>query len=164
MQHDIDKSLVDQDVDSGRVSLETPSGQSRIAYRLAAMILITNVLLSFITTGLSGRISSSALIRDLLDLYWAFGLISLRKWARNWVLFRAVFAALILPLLLFNQLDILTALFSSLANWGVSLSLILLLTGKSKNWRIMTSLVTYGILGLGFMLFTIIELLLVKVQ
>lgn len=128
---------------------ETPSGQSRLAYRLAAALLFVNVFLN-ILDGLvaGGSTLASKIIPIVGGLVLAIGLLQLRGGFRLWALVAAVLGAIAFPILSFLSSDALTAIWMSVIQWGLSGALILLLTGQSKTWRLALAVGIYVVFTL----------------
>lgn len=131
---------------------ETVSGQSRLAYRLAAGILFLNILVGSADV-LVGIIAYGApnlpkMASMLIDIVLGIGLLQFRNDARTWVLFRAGFGAILFPLLAFTSNDLVTAIIVTAIQLGFCISLILLLTGESKTWRLIVAVGMFLILVL----------------
>lgn len=132
--------------------VDTETGQSALAYRLAAGVLLLNALLNIISTlfyliaGLPP--SMPAIVSGVIDLALAVGLFQLRPGARTWVLLRAVLGAIMMPLCAVSNGDLVELGLSALVYWGYAGSLLVLLTGESKTWRIAVGIVLFIIFGL----------------
>lgn len=116
---------------------ETPSGQSRLAYRLAAALLFVNVLLNIVDGLLGGGPYLAAkVIPVVAGLIIAIGVYQLRGGFRLWALVGAALGAVAIPILCFLTNDPFTAGFMSVMQWGLCAAIILLLTGQSRTWRV----------------------------
>lgn len=134
---------------------DTPTGQSKLAYRIAACLLILNFLLNIVGILMIGTTSASmfGIIGGIVDLILAVGLFQLRPGARNVVFFRAFVGAIAVPIWMFLvtfNADILSTLIVSTIQWGYCGSLILILTGQSKVWRLVISVLIFLVFALGF--------------
>ncbi|NIV30419.1 MAG: hypothetical protein GWN58_13260 [Anaerolineae bacterium] len=134
---------------------ETDTGQSRLAYRLAATVLlvgalvtVADVLISW-ALGLGTAAGFSVIIRIAIDVGLAIGLLQLRKGARTWVLIRAGVGATLWPIVLFLSNDLITAAIMSVMQWGFCGALLLFLTGQSKTWRLVLGMVIFVVFTLG---------------
>ena len=127
---------------------ETSTGQNRLAYRLAAVALFVGVIVN-IMDGLLGSNLGLKIIPIVIDTILVIGLIQLRPGARTYTLFRAAAGAILWPILMFAQNDLTTAIVSSIMQWSYCGSLILLLTGESKTWRLALAVGIYVVLFLG---------------
>ncbi len=131
---------------------ETESGQSHLAYRLAAIVLfvtaflnILNILYGFMVTGAP---DIPRIVSLLIDIGLGVGLLQLRPGARIWVLFRVILGGIVFLCIALNNNDVLTAFVLGLIQLSFSGSLILLLTGTSKPWRLIAA-------GALFVIFTL---------
>jgi hypothetical protein len=130
------------------IEAETPTGQSRLAYRLGAVLLLTNAALALVLSLASGSVSASS-IYIVIDSALAIGLLDLRSGARNLVLIRAFLGAVlsVLSLQLFvlpgNESASSPLFYYYSTQLAYAASLFLLLTGRSKNWRIGLTLGLY---------------------
>lgn len=107
-----------------------------IAFRVAAGIMFANLLLA--TVGLLlGQIPN--VIAMVIDAALIIGLLQLRSGARGFTLFRAYAGAVLLPILALVQHDPLTAAVTAILQLGYSGSLVLLLQGKTENWKVYTA-------------------------
>jgi hypothetical protein len=118
---------------------QTPTGQSRLAYRLAATLLLLNATLVLVIATATGTAAAPSML--VIDSALAIGLIDLRRGARALVLFRAamgvlVSAVLVALLLLRGELSPAAAGSGVLPQLAVAAALALLLTGQSKSWRL----------------------------
>lgn len=134
---------------------ETGTGQSQLAYRLAALVLFLGTLVSIVDAlaawalGLSLDVGICRVAPILIDLGLAIGLLQLRAGARTWVLVRAVLGAIVWPIFLFTSNDAITAIILTVIQWGFCGALILLLTGQSKTWRLVLAMGSFVIFTLG---------------
>ena|GEM_PF-2985321 len=140
---------------------ETPTGQSRLAYHLAAVALLLGVIVNIVDGILGGNLSLK-LITIVIDTILVIGLIQLRPGARTYTLVRSAAGAILWPILMFAQHDLTTAIVSSIMQWGYCGSLILLLTGESKTWRVVLAVAVYVILFLGVSTILILLVVLAK--
>lgn len=142
---------------------ETDTGQSRLAYRLAAAVLLLTTLVNIVdglvawALGTGAELGLSKLVPILIDVGLAIGLLRLLRGARTWVLIRAGVGATLWPIVLFLSNDPLTAAIMSIMQWGFCGALLLLLTGESKTWRLVLGIVIFVVFTLG--LFAILMLL-----
>jgi hypothetical protein len=142
---------------------ETDTGQSRLAYRLAAAVLVLGALISIMDALVAwamGGQTDLVLFQKLpvvIDVALAVGLFQLRKGARTWVLIRAGAGATLWPILLFLNHDAITATVLSVMQWGSCGALLLLLTGQSKTWRLVLAVASFVVFTLG--LFGVLMLL-----
>lgn len=136
---------------------ETSTGQSRLAYRLAAGVLFLGIFINIVSVVIGGGVS--AIASSVIDLVLAFGLLQFRPGARKFTLFRAGAGAILIPFLAFVGNDVMTAIVMSVIQWGYCGALILLLTGQSKTWRLILGLGIFVVFTLG--VFAVLLLLLV---
>jgi hypothetical protein len=116
---------------------ETPTGQSRLAYQLAALFLLINVVV-----GLPGQVvietftglGNFALFLPI-PLALAIGLLEFRSGARVLTIVFAVLAFLV-SILGLTVVELLVA-------WTGPVAFLLLLTGQSKRWRIIIAVALY---------------------
>ena len=128
-----------------------------IAFRVAAGILLANLLIS--AAGLLiGQIPN--VITTVIDLALAVGLFLLRPGARGFALFRAYAGAILGPIVIFWRADFMTAIIMSFLQLCYCGALILLLQGKTKNWKVITAIGIFGVfyLGITLCLFSVIIL------
>jgi ribosomal protein L40E len=144
---------------------ETPTGQSLLAYRLAAIVLLVGASLNVIDTLVAGGAGITMIIGAVaIDVGLAVWLLRLSGTARLWTVVRAALGAVAWPILAFLGNDALTAILMTMAQWGYSGALVLLLTGQSKTWRLALAVAifvvfTLGIYGLGFLFIALAVLL-----
>ncbi len=142
---------------------ETDTGQSRLAYRMAAAVLFLVVLINVVdgvlawALGVEAEIGLCTALPILIDVGLGIGLIQLRKGARTWVLIRAGVGATLWPILLFLSNEPITAAIMSAMQWGFCGALLLLLTGESKTWRLALAAALFVVFTLG--LFAVLILL-----
>jgi hypothetical protein len=143
---------------------ETPTDQTRLAYRLAAILLLVGVSMNIIEALLVGGTVVAAYIPPIgIDLVLGIGLLRLSGRARFWVLVRAVLGAIIWPILLFLGTEPFSAMVMSTMQWAYSIALFLLLTGQGKTWRMGLALAvfagfTLGPFGLGLLTMALVWL------
>jgi hypothetical protein len=137
---------------------ETPTGQSRLAYRLAAALLFVGASLNILDALLSGGASIAPYLVSIgIDVALGVYLLRLSGRARLWVLARAILGGIVWPILAFLGNDPFTAVVMSAMQLGYSSALVLLLTGQSKTWRIALALSIFVVFTLGT--FTVLLLL-----
>jgi len=134
---------------------ETDTGQSRLAYRLAAAVLFLVALINVVdgavawALGVEAELGLCTVLPILIDGGLAVGLLQLRKGARTWVLIRAGLGATLWPILLFLGNDPITAIIMSVMQWGFCGALLLLLTGETKTWRLALAAAIFVVFTLG---------------
>ncbi len=134
---------------------ETDTGQSRLAYRLAAAVLFVVVLINVVdglvawALDVEAELGLCTVLPILIDGGLAIGLLQLRKGARTWVLIRSGVGATLWPILLFLMYDPVTAAIMSAIQWGFCGALLLLLTGESKTWRLALAVAIFVVFTLG---------------
>ncbi len=128
---------------------ETRTGQSRLAYRLAAALLVVGVTFQIVDALLTPNTPGGLNISIVIDFGLAIGLLQLRAGARTWVLVRAVLGAILWPVLFFHGNDLPSAVFMTVAQWGYCGAVILLLTGKSTTWRLVLAVAVFAVFYLG---------------
>lgn len=103
------------------------------AFKIAAGILLVSSLLS-----LAGLFFGSPpnVIALVIDIWLAISLWRLNVSVRNFALFRAYAGAILWPILLFTRNDFAVASILTVVQLAYCGSLILLLQGQPKNWRI----------------------------
>ncbi len=145
---------------------ETDTGQSRLAYRLAAAVLFLVVLVNVVdglvawAMDIEAELGLCTVLPILIDVGLGIGLIQLRKGARTWVLIRAGIGATLWPILLFLSNDPITAVIMSAMQWGFCGALLLLLTGQSKTWRLALAVAIFVVFTLGLFSFLMLFALL----
>ncbi|MCB0213129.1 MAG: hypothetical protein KDJ52_27555 [Anaerolineae bacterium] len=125
---------------------ETQSGQSPLAYRLAAAVLFGGILIN-VADAFWG--ASPNIMSIIIDIAVVIGLLRLSRGARGWALFRAAFGAIVGPILFFTNNDPITAGFMSILTWSITGSILLLLTGNSRPWRLILGSSIFVIFGIG---------------
>jgi hypothetical protein len=129
---------------------ETPTGQTRLAYRLAAILLFVGASLNIIDALSSGGAAIAQYLTPIgIDVGLGIYLLRFSGRARLWVLVRAVLGGIVWPILAFLGNDPFTAVVMSAMQLGYSSALVLLLTGQSKTWRIALALGLFVVLTLG---------------
>lgn len=118
----------------------TPTGQSRLAYQLAALLLLVNSSVALLFALPQGAATPS-LVPVLIDSALAIGLLEFRRGARTLVLLRAgvgvALAVAMAAMLLLQSNPTLTELVWTVGlQLASSMSLILCLTGRSSTWRL----------------------------
>ena len=131
---------------------ETESGQSFLAYRLAAVVLFVNALLISVDVLLGiveyGAPNVSRIVTMIIDVALGVGLLQFRSGARSWVLFRVVLGTVLFFVIAFISSDLMTAVISTVVQLSFCGSLVLLLTGESKAWRLIVAGGLYVVLVL----------------
>ena len=144
--------------DTGELEGETPTGQSRLAYRLAAVLLLVSLLIFIVEMLLEPDLSQ--IISKVIDLGLAIGLLQFRRGARSWTLVRAVFSAILWPILAFAGNEPVVAAMMAVMQLGFSGSLILLLTGQSRTWRLVLAMGIYAVsFAIPYVVFLLIAVL-----
>jgi hypothetical protein len=147
---------------------ETDTGQSILAYRLAAVVLYLAVLVNVVSIVFAIAVGdpppANLIVSSIIDSALGVGLLLLKRGARSLVLIRAVLGGIFLPILTFAQGDVVVAIVTTVMQWGYCGSLILLLTGESKTWRIVVGMAIFCVfslcLGGGLMAVGVLALLL----
>ena len=122
------------------------TGQSTFAYRMSAAILALGILMSIPVVLLN---MAASVVPFLVDIALVVGLAQLRPGARLLALLRMGVAAVATPLIWFARADLITAAAQTLATWGSCVALVLLLTGRTRPWRVVLALMTYVLLTWG---------------
>jgi hypothetical protein len=130
---------------------ETRTGQSRLAYRLAALMLFLGVVLEIVAMFLPGNAPGGVNISIAIDFVLALGLMQLRAGARYWALVRAVLGAILGPILFFSGYDFASAALMVIWQWVCCGGMILLLTGQSKPWRLVLGLAPFVVFYLALL-------------
>ena len=128
---------------------DTPTGQSRLAYRLAALLLLLNSLGTFLFALPEGSSMPNAL-PVVIDSALAIGLLEFRRGARILALLRAgttvMWAVIVVAQLLLGSNPTLAELaWAGGLLLGFSIPVILLLTGRSNVWRLGAALAIYAV-------------------
>jgi hypothetical protein len=108
-----------------------------IAFRVAAGILLISSLFSLIGLALG---SPPNIVGLVIDVGLAISLLKLSDSARGFTLFRAYAGGILWPILLFVQNDFLIASVLTVIQLAYCGSLILVLQGETKDWKIYLSL------------------------
>lgn len=128
---------------SGSPVRRTESGQSRLAYQLAAGLLFLVVLIGVADMAFVYAAAGDVIYLRVFNLVvqFAFGVALLRfdTGIRSCVLILAVLGAILVPVAYFLAYDLVTAILGTLIQIGFGVSLVLLLTGESKPWRLWTA-------------------------
>jgi hypothetical protein len=127
---------------------ETPTGQSRLAYRLAALILLTMALTTVLDDLFFGSLSIRTAWFAGLKLVLASGLLQFRKRTREIVLVIAPVMVILTSLIAQRYYGTDQAVCNTvlqISSWG---ALFLLLTGASKVPRLVAAVGGYVILSL----------------
>jgi hypothetical protein len=98
----------------------------------------------------------------VIDFILAIGLIQLRAGARDFTLFRTGVGAILWPIMLFAKGDLTTAIVASVIQWGYCGSIMLLLTGRTKTWRLALAVGIFVVFVLG--IYSVLLLLVVLAQ
>ncbi len=121
--------------------LKPPSGQTIIAYRLAALVLGLGVAMSLANILIGGQPNPTAIVIDGILIA---GLLFFKAWARSFTLIRVALGAILWPILYFLGNPLPIALVSSLVQWGFCGALLLLLTGETKPRRLAIAMAVYA--------------------
>ena len=145
---------------------DTPTGQSSLAYRIAAGLLILGVLMNIVGLLVEGTtLSTPIVISGLVDFILVIGLFRLRTWARNLTYARAFLGAIVVPIwyfLVVFRANILLTLLVGVVQWAYCGSLILLLTGQSKVWRLIVAIAIFFVFVFGLNVLGLIIYMLTK--
>lgn len=128
------------------IQTEYPWEVKPVAFRVAAGIITANLVLVLVSF-LLGQVPN--IITTVIDAALIIGLLSLRPGARGFTLFRAYAGAVIMVILAFMRYDLLSAIIVTISQLSYSGSLILLLQGKTKNWKIYSALGIFGVFTFG---------------
>jgi tetratricopeptide (TPR) repeat protein len=139
---------------------DTPTGQSSLAYRIAACLLILGVLMNIVgLLVVRTTLSTPIVISGVVDFILVIGLFKLRTWARNLTYGRAFLGAIVVPIwyfLVVFKANIWLTLLVSVVQWGYCGSLILLLTGQSKTWRLVSGVIIFLVFVLGLYILSLL--------
>ncbi len=124
---------------------ETVDGQSRLAHRLAALVLLTNILIS---CGIDGALAlgSTFTMPLLIDFVLAINLLRFKRWARDLALARALLGGVLIGIHYFLNYDLLIAMALTIMYWGLSSTIYLLLTGRRITWPVALGVAPYVVL------------------
>lgn len=118
-----------------RLTSETPTGQTRLAYRIAASLLVIGILNNCI--GIVASMGAWPISNVVIDIVLAFGLFAVRPGIRNLTIFRAIGGIILGPIFYaMTGADVQTIAVETLVQWSYCGALILILTGRTKPWRI----------------------------
>jgi tetratricopeptide (TPR) repeat protein len=123
-----------------RLTTGTVTGQSPLAYRVAAIVLLVGGVL---VTGIASLVTlnPAGIAGVTIDALLITALFGLRPGARNFTLFRAIAGAVLGPLLIGAEAGGgLIQAGANLLGWGYCGALLLLLTGRTRPWRITVSI------------------------
>jgi hypothetical protein len=129
-----------------------------LAMRIAAVLIAVNALLAFALAALSNA-RSVPLVPLAIGLVLAWYLYKLRPRAENLAIGIALLSATLLPALYFWRFPFVPALLQSLATWGVSGSLLLLLIGQPGRVRRWVAVALFVVLCCGLHALAFIGLL-----
>jgi len=138
----------------------TLTGQSTFAYRMSAAILALGILMSISVRPVLFRNVVAYVVPILVDIALVVGLAQLRPGARLLALMRTAVVAIATPLIWFARADFIPVWFArvdlmipaaaqTLAAWGSCAALVLLLTGRTRPWRVVLALTLYVLLTWG---------------
>jgi hypothetical protein len=129
---------------------DTATGQTRLAYRLAAIVLFMGAFVTFIgALATGGTAIYVELLPFAIDLALGLGLLRFSARARLWVIVIALLEALVWPILSFLRIDPFSALVMSAMYLAQSSALVLLLTGQTRTWRLGLALAIFAGFTLG---------------
>ncbi len=128
----------------------TLTGQTPLAYRIAAGIVLLTVALQLGATLPRGLFSGVLLFRLTVDFALALALFQLWPGARAWMLIRVGLGILFMPICVsqsygMNLMTLFGVIFPTL---GYSISILLLLNGRSTTRRLVAALAIYALLCL----------------
>lgn len=152
-------SLFGSDTDRGAAPSKCPAGVRPIAFRIAAGFLLAIVLVGLISLIFGLGANPIGLV---IDAILAIGLFRLKPEARGFTLFRAYLGAILLPILAFTQYDVISATLTTIMQLGACVSLILLLQGETKGWKLFTAAGIFAVFSLGVSVVIILLSLLAK--
>ncbi len=137
---------------------ETETGQSVLAYRLAAILMFITALISIVDRILAvvwdvsselGPVRNAPYASSAIDVGLAIGLLREIRTARTLILIRSGLGAIVWPIILFSSFEPLAALLMSVMQWGYCGAIVLLLTGRSKTWRLVLATSAFAVLTVG---------------
>ncbi len=134
--HNPNISMVGPEPGASGVIQQNSADIKPVAFKVAAGILLTSSLLS-----LGGFFLGSApnVIALVIDVWLAISLLQRNASARSFTLFRAYAGAILWPILMFVQNEFGVAFILSIIQLAYCGSLILVLQGKTKDWKIYLS-------------------------
>jgi hypothetical protein len=130
-------------------SEETPTGQSFLAYRVAAGLLLLNALIVLAQIQLLGLFGEWWLVLAppaMVGL--AVGLLLRKGWVCYLALTAAILGALVMTLVAFANGALFSAITNGVIHWGFAGAIMLLLTGESSPWRTAMAVGLYGVFNL----------------
>ncbi len=134
----------------------TSTGQSTLAYRLAAILFLVNIFLMLVSS--LGFSTTTRIIPMVIDLIISIGLLKLNYIARGFALIRVAGGAIIWPIIYFSQYGFsIFSLIITIFQLGFTGAIFLLLTGKSQKLRIIIAIGIY----IGFTFLPLVLLLLI---
>ncbi|GAB4430499.1 MAG: hypothetical protein Fur0044_28180 [Anaerolineae bacterium] len=128
-------------------STEVSTGPNGWGYRLAGLVLFVSILFTG-ADPLYGQ-TMPAISAILINLWVSIGLLFKNKHARWAALARAAIGVLIWPIFFFIANDPLTTILLIVVNGGFYVPVLLLLTGQSKVWRLVSGMGIFLVFGLG---------------
>lgn len=128
-------------------STEGPTGPTGWGYRLAGLVLFGSLLITGVDAVYSQTMPSVSLV--LINFWLGVGLLFKNKHSRWISLVRAALGALIWPIFLFINNDPFTATLMTIINMGTCVPVLLLLTGQSKPWRLVSAMGIFVVCGPG---------------
>lgn len=128
-------------------STEVSTGPNGWGYRLAGLVLLGGLFITVTDAVYSQTMPNIILI--LINFWLGVGLLFKNKHSRWVALARAAVGALIWPIFLFMTHDLLTAILMTIFNESICVPVLLLLTGQSKPWRLVSAMGIFVVFGLG---------------
>jgi hypothetical protein len=128
-------------------STEVSTGPNGWGYRLAGLVLCGALFITGADALYSQTMPSITLM--LINFWLSVGLFFKNKHSRWAALVRAAVGALIWPIFLFVGHDLLTATLLTVINEGICIPVLLLLTGQSKPWRLVSAMGIFVVFGPG---------------
>jgi hypothetical protein len=128
---------------------ETPTGQSFLAYRIAAGLLVLNALISLAQFQLLGLLTEWWLVlAPPVMVGLAVGLLLRKGWVCYLALTAVMLGALTMTLLAFANGGLISGVVNGAIHWGFAGAIMLLLTGESSPFRMMLASGLYVVLNL----------------
>lgn len=128
-------------------STEVSTGPNGWGYRLAGVVLFGGLLIIGVDAVYSQTMPSISFF--LINFWLGVGLFFKNKHSRWISLVRAALGVLIWPIFLFMNNDLLTATLMTIINAGICVPVLLLLTGQSKPWRLVSAMGVFVVFGPG---------------
>jgi hypothetical protein len=128
---------------------ETPTGQSLLAYRVAAVLLVLNALVVLAQIQLLSLFGEWWLVpAPLVMVALAVGLLLKKGWVCYLTLTLVSLGALTMTLVAFANGGLVSGIMNSVIHWGVAGPVILLLTGESSLLRVVFAAGLFGVFNL----------------